>query len=412
MKTLKFYIIFLLIFFVTIILHTQENKNFSVFIGDDIIAYCYQPIDGSGLHQIYTIHADGSENQKMIYADIGLNHHNWSPDGSKMAAVGYIGTGNDTWSIHVFDTDGTNLLRLTTASNVWDNDPAWSPNGERICFTRIYPNQNYREEIWMMENLGSNQHWIGIEGASAKWSPDGTRLIYFSDKSGNYELYSCNIDGSDKQQLTNTSIGELTPVWSPDGSKIAFTRVDEDMRHDICIMDSNGQNMQCLTSESEYGGGAPKWSPDGLMIAFHSGPFEGWEIFIINVDGSDLQQVTNSPPGKTAINPDWKPDINTGIPEFIENPKSLRAYPNPFDVSTTIEYSLLEKTHVELTISNLSGKDVVTIIDEIQKPGKYSIVWYGADNAGKAVPSGIYLCKIQVDREVFSFKIVFSNKFH
>jgi len=405
MKTFALNLIVILLLLISNNLLSQENNNFGKTNGDEIIAYCYQPIDGSGPHQIYSIHVDGSENYKMIDAEIGLNHHDWSPDGNKMAAVGYVGSGNDTWSIHVFDAGGTNLTRLTFIENVWDNDPNWSPDGEQICFTRIYPDQNYFEELWIMDKDGSNQHWIEIEGASAKWSPDGTRLIYFSEKNGNYDLYSCNIDGTGEQQITNSPMGELTPEWSPDGSKIAYTRVDEDMRHDICIMDSNGQNIQCLTGNTEHGGGAPHWSPNGLAIAFHSGPFEGWEVFIINDDGTGLQQVTNSPTGKTAINPDFKPGVSSSIQENTRNIFNLSAYPNPFSQSTTIEYNLFNKTHVVVKITDAKGGVVSTLKNRLEQPGKRTLVWDGTDNTGSSVPTGIYYCLFWTGGNAQSLKL-------
>ncbi len=54
------------------------------------IAYCYQPLVEGGLRQIYVINSDGTGNRKLITADIGLNHHSWSPDGERLAAVGYV----------------------------------------------------------------------------------------------------------------------------------------------------------------------------------------------------------------------------------------------------------------------------------------------------------------------------------
>jgi Tol biopolymer transport system component len=131
---------------------------------------------------------DGSDNRSLIEASVGLNHHDWSPDAQKMAAVGYAS--QSTWSIYVFDVDDGNLTRLTNTSGVWDSEPSWSPDGTRIAFTRIYPDQDEREEVWVMDADGGDQHWVGVEGLAAKWSPDGSRFMYTSNRSGNYEIYT------------------------------------------------------------------------------------------------------------------------------------------------------------------------------------------------------------------------------
>lgn len=273
--------------------------------GGGVIAYCYQPGSGEDLKEkIYAINADGSGNTIIIDAPIGLNYPDWSPDGEKFAALGYVS--ETTWSIYVFDVDGDNLERLTTTDNVWDNDPSWSPDGSQIAFTRIYPAQNYRAEIWIMNADGDNQRSLGIEGGSAKWSPDGTRLVYHAMKNDNYDIYTCSIDGTDEQQLTSTAPGELTPAWSPDGSQIAttvVTVVDNTFVHQIYVMNSDGTSLRALT-DSETGGAAPRWSPDGSLIAFKS---DG-EVKIINADGTNVRRVTNSPADVKAINPVWKPE--------------------------------------------------------------------------------------------------------
>ncbi|MCD4818730.1 MAG: hypothetical protein K8S23_08565 [Candidatus Cloacimonetes bacterium] len=137
------------------------------------------------------------------------------------------------------------------------------------------------------------------------WSPDGSRILFTSNRNGNYEICSCRLDGSNEIQLTSTPIGELTPVYSPDGLKIAFTRVDDEFRHDICLIDSNGQNYVCITADSENGCSAPDWFVDGSKICFHSGNSNQSEIYSMNIDGTDIKQVTYSSACMKASNPDW-----------------------------------------------------------------------------------------------------------
>lgn len=279
-----------------------------------VIAYTYQPYSGSEIHKIYTINSDGTGNRQAVFANIGLNHHDWSPDGTRFALVGYIGSTNSTWSIHTANPDGTNLTRLTTSEDMHDSEPAWSPNGAQIAFTRTFWMQNNRDELWLMNADGGNQHYIGVEGFAAKWSPDGSRFVFTSNLSGNNEIYICNIDGSNPLQLTHTGNDEWMPTWSPDGSQIAYSlstgawEAGSRTTYEIYVMNNDGTNIRQLTSNNFFDH-YPRWSADGTRIAFESdrAAAEHWEVYVMNADGTDVQRVTNSPGRYTAICPAWRP---------------------------------------------------------------------------------------------------------
>lgn len=295
-----------------------ENEDRTVTLdgsGGGVIAYCYQPLGGGDIHQIYAINADGSGDTKLIESDIGLNHHSWSPDGNQLAAVGYIDGGFQTWSIFKFNFDGTDLTRLTHIANVNDSEPIWSPDGSQIAFTRILPNQNDRMELWIMNAYGANAQYIGVEGFSATWSPDGSQFVYTSDKQDNHEIYMCNIDGTGEQRLTETAIDEQYATWSPDGTQIAYCASTGEWNtpgntptYEIYIMNSDGSNVQQLTENTSAD--IYRWSPDGSMLAFVSDRHSAgnWEVYIMNVDGTNVRRVTHSPTGVTAINPAWRPE--------------------------------------------------------------------------------------------------------
>ncbi|MEW5922827.1 MAG: S8 family serine peptidase [Candidatus Zixiibacteriota bacterium] len=70
-------------------------------------------------------------------------------------------------------------------------------------------------------------------------------------------------------------------------------------------------------------------------------------------------------------------------------------YPNPFNPATTIEYALPQKTHVDISVYNILGQNITTLIDEIQSAGRYSTVWNGRDRQGRMSPSGIYFYRIK-----------------
>jgi flagellar hook assembly protein FlgD len=72
-------------------------------------------------------------------------------------------------------------------------------------------------------------------------------------------------------------------------------------------------------------------------------------------------------------------------------------YPNPFNPSTTIRYQLPEKSEVTLSIFDITGNEVRTLLKETLAAGEYSVTWNGANDQGIPVSSGVYLYRIQAD---------------
>lgn len=274
---------------------------------DGVIAYCYQPVSGSDLTKaIYTINADGTGNTKLIQAQMGLNAPDWSPDATKIVAYGYPSA--STWSVFKMDADGTNLTRLSSLENVWDNSPMWSPGGSKIVFTRLFTS-DYHEEIWIMDADGGNQHSIGLEGGGAVWSPDSSKFAYHSSRAGNIDIYVCDVDGTGEERLTFSAGADIQPAWSPDGERIAFV-TNRDGNYEIYVMAANGADVQRLTNNVSLEN-SPDWSPDGTLIAFDSDlsnpAADHWEIYIMGANGEGVTRVTYTPSNATAISPDWRP---------------------------------------------------------------------------------------------------------
>ena len=98
--------------------------------------------------------------------------------------------------------------------------------------------------------------------------------------------------------------------------------------------------------------------------------------------------------------------INTETVIRNSNYNLYQNYPNPFNGSTTIQYELPEAAHVNLTIYDLIGKRVVTLVNERQGPGANSITWSGENASGNSVRSGIYIYQLQADNYSQSRKML------
>jgi TolB protein len=127
-----------------------------------------------------------------------------------------------------------------------------------------------------------------------------------------------NADGSGVTRLTQGSGGDASPRWSPDGSRIAFSRSGS-----IAVMNADGSNLQVLmeaqvaqqASACRAGGFVGSWSPDGERIVYYSaallppeaGGTRFW-ICAIRADGSELEVLVDEPAGKLHAEPYWSPD--------------------------------------------------------------------------------------------------------
>jgi Tol biopolymer transport system component len=146
-------------------------------------------------------------------------------------------------------------------------------------------------------------------------SPDGSKIAYVVPDGAWSEIYVANIDGSNITRLTNNEWIDDQPVWSPDGSKIAFRSDRGGITPDVWVMNANGSNPVNLTPDPVPGTSVesrPTWSPDGSRVAFTSDldAFPRTRIWSVRVDGTDRRVITNSA-GSEDDFAAWSPDGQT-----------------------------------------------------------------------------------------------------
>jgi Tol biopolymer transport system component len=203
-------------------------------------------------------------------------------------------TGNN--EIFVMNPDGTDPHRISEdpASDV---DPAISRNGQHIIFTS---NRSGNNDIFIVGSAGGTAVNLTKHPANdgwPRWSPNGKHIVFHSNRDGNFEIYIMNADGSAATRLTNYSGVDMYPDWSPDGKEIVFRR---DI--DIYAVDlTNGQTRR-LTDAPPLNQMAV-WSPNGKQLAFMSARDGYPSVFIMNADGTEQTNLTSKDPGDA--DSDW-----------------------------------------------------------------------------------------------------------
>jgi Tol biopolymer transport system component len=188
------------------------------------IVFDYRP----GLRQLATdicvINADGSGRQRLLAGDqVHAYHPVWAPDGNSIYCCVRENRRDDIW---VMDIDGGNLRQLTFTPDKSETEPAVSPDGETIVLSVN------RREIYLVDTDGGHLRPLADEagktfrGRDPSWSPDGQRILYagFGAKNSRRFIKEVGVDGIGLRQIPVEDGKLLTPVQTPDGSRLAYLR--------------------------------------------------------------------------------------------------------------------------------------------------------------------------------------------
>jgi serine/threonine protein kinase/Tol biopolymer transport system component len=320
----------------------------------------------------------------------------WSPDGGYFVFLaGSFGSSIPQGRIYVLDErrglfrrPAKDPIQLTSGPIEW-SPPVFSKDGKNIFAT----GSTKRGELVRLD-AKSNQFQPFLGGISANmvaFSKDGQSIAYVSYPDG--ILWKANRDGSERIQLTSTLLHPTGPVWSPDGSQLAF-EAPSPQGADVWIVASAGGSPQRLIPEDSGPENSPDWSPDGRKIVFGTGVHGSHESHIRILDLAS-HQISTLPDSDGKLGPGWSPDGQSIMAQSLDGHtlyvfdiktqywsipyKGPFAYPLWSSDSGSVYFLRWVRDPAILRIAVTGGEARVVAPVEFPFTGTADFLWFGLD---------------------------------
>jgi TolB protein len=249
----------------------------------------------SGGGQIHVVSPDGGGLRQLTHlgGHDALDVH-WSPDGSKLAFRVWM---NGDYQLFVARGDGSDLANITGSMGV--SELAWSPDGSMLAFTAFQEGNDF--DVLVVRADGTGLRAV-VESPRSEhrplWSPDGTQIAFerwpVHDRDpGTSDIYTVGLEGGEPAPLVSSPGWDTGAAWSPDGTRIAFAS-ERDGDEEIYVVNADGSGEQRLTDRPGVDATSAAWSPDGTQISFVANDGEQWDDWVVNADGSGLLKLTPS----------------------------------------------------------------------------------------------------------------------
>ncbi|MEP6893858.1 MAG: hypothetical protein ABI927_08775 [Gaiellaceae bacterium] len=283
------------------------------------IAFIRGQTSESDRGRVYLIRPDGSRQRRL--GPFAATDLSWSPNGRKLAFVTHNKRFDRIW-IDVVDRDGSHLRRVTPAR--WLQDCfsiMWSPDSRRLALTRVRDCEG-DTAIYVLNADGTHLHRLAGPSAAARaanptdsdpamyslnpaWSPDATRIL-FTRGFGDERLFLMRADGSgarpvaDIHTFSGGGLPRQPPAWSRNGHQIFFLSAD----HSLFRSDLDGSHTRLLSPPSLDVRGFVL-SPDRTRILLDAALGYRRSIYLVNSDGSHFEKRTDN---IADCCPTWSPD--------------------------------------------------------------------------------------------------------
>jgi Tol biopolymer transport system component len=246
--------------------------------------------------------ASAQSEEKIFFQSV-----NWSAEGKLLICAMRIKNNQYPADAYVYDPKTGEFTMLIKDAFF----PAWSPDCSKVLYSKH--EAATKTSSLIITDLKTNKSVTLVNGGQnspGNFSPDGKRICFSSNTNRKLQLYTMNIDGTDRQKLTNDTIANYNPLWSPDGKKILYYKERGDNRDQIFIYDLASKKENPVTNGTLHNY-YPAWWPDSKHISYVStlpNPAHSNKNLIthIDVDGNNRREtelegnyVQWSPDGKT-----------------------------------------------------------------------------------------------------------------
>ena len=291
-------------------LTTGERSDNYPAVSPDGKSVVFSSADSKYKNRLYLMNADGSKIREIASTEYDAELASWSPDGQRIA---FLERGSENGnSIYIINSNGTGLKKIASGCRHHDDyqyPPEWSVDGKYILYNKINTDDkdgNMPECLYLLNTDGSGEKLLAgndntrIDGC---FSPDGKKVAYYMERKeidynrfDNSGIFVMNSDGNGETYLESG----YKPVWSPDGTYIAFTAANLNLSNCILLIYPDGTSPKSVQEEADadseeyedeegyeeggeeddeapylqitfdgaYGVKDPVWSPDSKKIAF------------------------------------------------------------------------------------------------------------------------------------------------
>jgi Tol biopolymer transport system component len=241
--------------------------------------------DRDGRDKLYTLDVASGAVRPLTH---GPDHRDeepaWSPDGQRIAFhTNRFDSG--TFDIAVMHADGSGVVRVTSG-RAWDQDPAWMPDGQSLVFTSEREGTGAIYRVYLADGRVERLSQTRDRAIMPAVSPDGRRVAYAVATARGFQIFVLDLASGEERQMTQVDEGACRPAWTRDGTRIAYVRMKGSEPSWLDVLDVATGDVVPLVDARPLWSYYPAYSSDGRQVAFavspehHAG--EDWDIALVD----------------------------------------------------------------------------------------------------------------------------------